>query len=344
MYDYDKADHPWKEVEKYITNLTVADDLKYIGNEAFADLVNLQYVYFRGNVEEFGKDIFWNCPTNMYIFLIVGSEDELTQNNPTYLKLSNCLKGTGNGCYRLYEGEPEDAQEETADIEICTEGDTCEEGYLSDTSDGDQNMEYTPDHISPVTSYLSSDAECINVLNNKKTGEIITVQDFKGLSCCAYYTGKKIKFDIKCDGLKPKKDYKVSYKNNRSVGQAHIIIKGKGDYNGTINAYFNIKPTGTSLKYVKAQKKGIKIKWKKQNAKMSKKHITGYQIQLATDRYFTKNLKTIRVKSYKKSFKRVKNLKANKKYYVRICTYVKKSSGSTYYSRWSKFKTAKTKA
>ena len=40
--DYDNADHPWKDYEKYITRLNVYGDLKYIGNEAFADLINLQ--------------------------------------------------------------------------------------------------------------------------------------------------------------------------------------------------------------------------------------------------------------------------------------------------------------
>ena len=76
--------------------------------------------------------------------------------------------------------------------------------------------------------------------------------------------------------------------------------------------------------------------------KMSSSRITGYQIQLATNKKFTKNKKTVIVKGYKKVSKKVKKLKAKKKYYVKICTY-KTVSGKKYYSPWSKVKTVRTK-
>ena len=49
--------------------------------------------------------------------------------------------------------------------------------------------------------------------------------------------------------------------------------------------------------------------------------ITGYQIQFATSKTFTKNKKSVTVKGYKKAYRNVKKLKGGKKYYIRIRTY-----------------------
>ena len=50
-------------------------------------------------------------------------------------------------------------------------------------------------------------------------------------------------------------------------------------------------------------------------------HIKGYQIQLATDKKFKKNKKTVTISKQKTTKTTVKKLKAKKKYYVRIRTY-----------------------
>lgn len=75
---------------------------------------------------------------------------------------------------------------------------------------------------------------------------------------------------------------------------------------------------------------------------MAKSRITGYQIQLATDKKFTKNVKTVNVKGYKKVSKKVKKLKGGKKYFVKVRTYMT-VDGTKYYSSWSKVKSAKTR-
>jgi hypothetical protein len=97
-----------------------------------------------------------------------------------------------------------------------------------------------------------------------------------------------------------------------------------------------------SLRVFKKAKKAITVKWKKQTAKMPKSRITGYQIQLATNKKFTKNKKTVNVKGYKKVSKKVTKLKGGKTYYVKIRTY-KTIKGKKYYSKWSKVKAIKTK-
>ena len=86
----------------------------------------------------------------------------------------------------------------------------------------------------------------------------------------------------------------------------------QGSYGGTIAKTFRINPKGTGLKKLKKGKKSITVKWKKQSARMSASRITGYQIQLATNKKFTRDKKTVTVK------------------------------GKKYYSPWSKVKTIKT--
>lgn len=137
-------------------------------------------------------------------------------------------------------------------------------------------------------------------------------------------------------------DYTVTYKNNKNVGKASADVALKGNYSGSKTVTFKINPKGTSLSKVTKAKKAATVKWTKQSAKMSSSRITGYQIQLATNSKFTKNKKTVTVKGYSKTSKKVTSLKGGKKYWVKIRTY-KTLNGTEYYSPWSKVKTVKTK-
>ena len=105
---------------------------------------------------------------------------------------------------------------------------------------------------------------------------------------------------------------------------------------------FRINPKGTSLKTLTKASKAVTVKWTKQATKMSSSRNSGYQIQLARNSTFTKSKKTVTVKGYKYTSKKVKKLKAKKKYYIRVRTY-KTVSGEKYYSEWSNVKSIKTK-
>ena len=96
------------------------------------------------------------------------------------------------------------------------------------------------------------------------------------------------------------------------------------------------KPKSASIKKLKAAKKAVSVEWKKVSG------VKGYQIQVATDKKFKKNKKTVTIKKQKTTKTTVKKLKAKKKYYVRIRTY-KIVNGKKVYSSWSKVKTVKTK-
>ena len=96
------------------------------------------------------------------------------------------------------------------------------------------------------------------------------------------------------------------------------------------------KPKSASIKKVKAARKAISVIWKKVSG------VKGYQVQVATDKKFKKNKKTVTIKKQKTTKTTVKKLKAKKKYYVRIRTY-KIVNGKKVYSSWSKVKSVKTK-
>ena len=96
------------------------------------------------------------------------------------------------------------------------------------------------------------------------------------------------------------------------------------------------KPKSTNAKKIKAAKKAISVTWKKVSG------VKGYQVQVATDKKFKKNKKTVTIKKQKTTKTTVKKLKAKKKYYVRIRTY-KIVNGKKVYSSWSKVKSVKTK-
>ena len=107
--------------------------------------------------------------------------------------------------------------------------------------------------------------------------------------------------------------------------------------NDTATEQVNVaKPKSANIKKIKAAKKAVSVEWKKVSG------VKGYQIQVATDKKFKKNKKTVTVKKQKTTKTTVKKLKAKKKYYVRMRTY-KIVNGKKVYSSWSKVKTVKTK-
>ena len=153
------------------------------------------------------------------------------------------------------------------------------------------------------------------------------------------YTGKAVKpsVTVKLNGktLKKGTDYTVSYKNNKAVGKATVVVKGKGKYTGTVKKAFRINPKKVSGLKLKAGTKRITATWKKVSG------ATGYQIEYGLKKDF-KGAKKVTVKKGKTVKATLKKLKAKKTYYVRIRSYktVKKVN---YYSKWSKVVKCKAK-
>lgn len=118
--------------------------------------------------------------------------------------------------------------------------------------------------------------------------------------------------------------------------------------NGSANVQPTQKPGGnvetkkvtvkkaTIKKAKSTKKKTITVQWKKLSG------ITGYQVQLGTNKKITKGKKTYTVKKAKTTKKTIKKLKSKKKYYVRVRAY-KTQNSKKHYGKWSKIKTVKVK-
>ena len=100
-------------------------------------------------------------------------------------------------------------------------------------------------------------------------------------------------------------------------------------------------PNKTSLTKLVPAKKAMTVKWKKSTEKIVGKNIDGYQFRYSLKKTM-KGAKTVTVKGYSNTYKKVKKLKSKKKYYVQVRTY-KKTDGKTYYSGWSAKKAVKVK-
>lgn len=149
------------------------------------------------------------------------------------------------------------------------------------------------------------------------------------------YTGKAICPTVKVTDasgkLVNKKNYKVTYTNNREVGRATVKVVCKGGYTGTLTADFIINPKSTKLTAIKRKSNKLEIKWKKQSVQT-----TGYEIWYSTDKKFKKSVNKLNIKKntiIKTTIKKVKK----KTYYVKLRTY-KTVKGVKYYSKWSSVK------
>ncbi|MBQ3424324.1 MAG: fibronectin type III domain-containing protein [Clostridia bacterium] len=162
----------------------------------------------------------------------------------------------------------------------------------------------------------------------KLSGCTVTVKD-------QVYTGKALKPipTVKFNGKKLKKgrDYTVkAWKNNRKVGTAALILKGKGNYTGTLTVRFTIRPKATVLTKVTSRKSGLQVKWKKRAA------VTGYQVQYSQAKDFSTR-KTRTLEGGALTSHTFTGLRPGKRYYVRVRTY-RTVNGKKYTSKWSKAK------
>lgn len=178
----------------------------------------------------------------------------------------------------------------------------------------------------------------INDILYKKTGAT-------SISIPASYFDKNSEYSICVEAEAP--GYQTSKKSNSVVYRGLENENDKEDVStvpkttpnskrvNNIQNKVTVKPQNTKKVTIKKAKKSLKVSWKKVNG------ITGYQIQYAGNKKF-KKAKTVTIKKAKTTSKTIKKLKAKKKYYVRIRTYIV-VNGTKKYSDWSKKKSQKTK-
>lgn len=166
----------------------------------------------------------------------------------------------------------------------------------------------------------------------------ITKSAISGISTKTY-TGKNItqSVKVKYNGktLKSGTDYTVSYSNNKKVGTATVKITGKGQYGGTVSKTFKINPAKQKIQKLTAKSKAFFIDWAQKGS------ATGYEVQYATNSKFT-GAKKLDVANNKTDKMTISKLSANKKYYVKVCSYTL-VKGTKYYGEWSAVKSVTTK-
>ena len=150
---------------------------------------------------------------------------------------------------------------------------------------------------------------------------------------------QKPKITVKYKGKKLKtKYYTVKYSNNKYTGLATVTVKGKRSYKSKIPStkiQFVITPKKMKTPSAKAGKGYVKASWK------TEKKVSGYVVQISTNKKFKSGVQEFVMKSGQKS-KTVKDLARKKTYYVRTRAF-KTIQGTTFYGSWSKTKKIKTK-
>lgn len=124
--------------------------------------------------------------------------------------------------------------------------------------------------------------------------------------------------------LENHKDYTTVYKNNLSIGQASVTIKGKGSFFGTMKKKFWIHPEKVRSLKVKKKGKVTTVSFKK-----NKGRVTGYKIQYSR----RKDMKHSKYLIVRKNRCKIKN---QCKVYVRVKAYTQIGKKKIYSLKWAK--------
>lgn len=131
--------------------------------------------------------------------------------------------------------------------------------------------------------------------------------------------------------------YRLAYPKTSSIaGRYTMKITFMNFYSGTVYKTYDIKPKGTKIIKISPGRKEMTVKWSKQASQTD-----GYQILYSTSSKFT-NAQKVNASSRNLTSKKIKGLRSNKKYYVKIRTYKRTTDGKKavyIYSDWSSAKT-----
>ena len=305
---------------KNLTSITIPNSVTSIGNSAFKNCKNLTSVTISNSVKTIGGDTFSGC-TSLKNVTIPDSVTSIEYGafynckNLVNVTIPNTLTNIGAHAFYIcdnlknvyYKGSQEEwnklnIRDNNKDLKNATI-------YCNFVACTENNHNYFGDWT------VAKEATC-------------TVSGLKQRTCS--YDGYTETVKIPATG------------HNFANNSAKCLVCGEANpnYVAPTQSAPSAKPVSklksAAIKKLKSAKKAIAIEWKKVSG------VNGYEIQVATDKKFKKNKKTVTVKKQKTTKVTVKKLKAKKKYYVRIRTY-KTVKGKKVYSSWSKVKTVKTK-
>lgn len=150
------------------------------------------------------------------------------------------------------------------------------------------------------------------------------------------YNGKKrtpgVTVSKKGTSLKKAQDYTVTYKKNLNPGIAQVLVKGTGNYSGTLKKTFKILPRKANLYNIQHQDKSLVLTWEEDSV------VTGFEICRKDKSGKWSVIKTVSKKASSYSDSSTGNFGDSYKY--RIRAYVK-SGDTVLYGAYSKTLSAK---
>ena len=258
-----------------------------------------------------------------------------------------------------------------SNVDSYTNEEISDEEGTTNGSSVDYNLELNNKKLAPEVNATGEEIKnvtyTINVSYDENQGAASAGGEFTAGDFCLLTATAKEGFAFDgwyIDGKKVSSDasYRFAVKSNVNIEAKFKSVEAGGSTggggttsspvpNGTDKKDDDKKPetkpnqsqnTSTSatqklrVKKLVSKRKALVVYWNKIA------NISGYQIQVATDKKFKKNKKTVTVAKQNASKKTVKKLKAKKKYFVRVRAY-KTVNGKKSYGKWSKIKSVKTK-
>lgn len=276
-----------------------------IGTSAFANQTSIQTVKFPANLKQIGVKAFANCTGLLEVTLpdTIQGAGQLCFSGCTALKKAVLNKGRINIVYGMFEN--------------CTS--------LTEV--------VIPDTVENIAMYAFLNCRSLTHLNLPASMKSISVHAFEGAGVTTItYAGTKAQWQKVKKNLTGNGSF-VTATVTDSTGVSFAV---SGSNNGNQNPQQTVKKPGkvkiTKAKNVKTKK--LTVKWKKTSK------AKGYQIQIASNKKFTKGKKT---KTLSKTTYSFKKLKKNKYYYVRVRAYVYNSNHKKVYGSWSAVKKVKIK-
>ena len=286
-----------------LAEVNIPQGVTAIGYSAFRGCSNLRRIFIPKTVESIGVNAFAECSSLTDVYY---------DGNTTMLQLLSV--GSGNSALR-------GAHFIFGATGLPAQGDGTARP-INPIEPSAPNSK--PTATTPVARSITQAA--VTIGSKAYTGKVITP------------TSIKVKLGNKT--LRKGIDYTVACKGGKAVGSYRVTIVGRGAYMGSKTSVFKIVPKGVSISKVVKNKRAFTVKWKKPS-KTYRKQITGYQVRYSKAKSM-KGAKIMTVKGPSKTACKIKNLKGGKKYYIQVRAY-KKTGSKTYYSSWSKTKSATTK-
>ena len=294
-----------KDVNLVIPDTIDGYTVTEIGTSAFANQTSIQTVKFPANLKQIGVKAFANCTGLLEVTLpdTIQGAGQLCFSGCTALKKAVLNKGRINIVYGMFEN--------------CTS--------LTEV--------VIPDTVENIAMYAFLNCRSLTHLNLPASMKSISVHAFEGAGVTTItYAGTKAQWQKVKKNLTGNGSF-VTATVTDSTGVSFAV---SGSNNGNQNPQQTVKKPGkvkiTKAKNVKTKK--LTVKWKKTSK------AKGYQIQIASNKKFTKGRKT---KTLSKTTYSFKKLKKNKYYYVRVRAYVYNSNHKKVYGSWSAVKKVKIK-